>query len=101
MLTFVHAFTCTGKPRGTVVYSGDGIDDLKEFIYSSQSYKHTHTHACAGEPRETAVYSGDGIDDLKEFITAEKLPLTIEFTQQNTEKIFSSGISKQVRLCGL
>jgi hypothetical protein len=36
------------------------------------------------------------MSDLKDFITAEKLPLTIEFTQQNTDKIFSSGINKQV-----
>jgi len=41
------------------------------------------------------MYTGEPTG-LKDFIMAEKLPLTIEFTQQNTDKIFSSGINKQV-----
>jgi len=61
-------------------------------------HMHVRTHSLcmhAGEPRETAMYTGEPTG-LKDFIMAEKLPLTIEFTQQNTDKIFSSGINKQV-----
>lgn len=38
-------------------------------------------------------------DEIQEFVTAEKMPITIEFTQESSEKIFNSGISKQVRKC--
>jgi hypothetical protein len=43
-------------------------------------------------------YSGSltSEEDLKSFVTAEKMPLTIEFSQETSEKIFNSGISKQV-----
>ncbi len=53
-----------------------------------------------GEARETVKFSGDvaDADALKEFITAEKMPLTIEFNQGNSEKIFNSGIPKQLIL---
>lgn len=55
---------------------------------------------CAGEARETVKFSGavTDADALKEFITAEKMPLTIEFNQGNSEKIFNSGIAKQLIL---
>jgi hypothetical protein len=39
-------------------------------------------------------------EDLKAWVTAEKMPLTIEFSQETSEKIFNSGISKQVGGCG-
>ncbi|KAG1668907.1 hypothetical protein FOA52_016076 [Chlamydomonas sp. UWO 241] len=47
-----------------------------------------------GEERETAVAAAAA--SLSEFITAEKMPLTIEFTSGNTNKIFQSGIPKQI-----
>lgn len=37
-------------------------------------------------------------DALAEFVGAEKLPLTIEFNQDNSDKIFNSGIKKQLIL---
>ena len=51
-----------------------------------------------GEARETVAYSGplDDDEEIKTFITAEKMPLTIEFSQGNSDKIFNSGIKKQV-----
>jgi hypothetical protein len=63
---------------------------------ASKTPKHTRT----GEPREVATYNG-AISGLKDFITAEKLPLTVEFTQQNSDRIFNSGINKQVSKAGL
>lgn len=38
--------------------------------------------------------------NLDEFATAEKLPLVIPFMEKNQEKIFDSGIDKQVLLVG-
>jgi hypothetical protein len=37
-------------------------------------------------------------DSLTDLITSEKLPPTIEFNDQNSQKIFSSGIEKQLLL---
>jgi hypothetical protein len=55
----------------------------------------------AGEPREVVVLDkAVDADNLKEFVTAEKLPLTIEFNQENSDKIFNSGIKTQLILWG-
>ncbi len=55
-----------------------------------------------GEAREVVPFAEKKLDGdkLKAFITAEKMPLTIEFNSGNSDKIFNSGINKQVR-CGL
>ncbi|WIA23964.1 hypothetical protein OEZ86_007219 [Tetradesmus obliquus] len=51
------------------------------------------------EERQTVALKGkitkDGLGDL---IKSEKLPPTIEFNDQNSQKIFSSGIEKQLLL---
>lgn len=50
-----------------------------------------------GEEREVVPFSGSFTEeDVAAFISAEKLPLTIEFNQGNSEKIFNSGIPKQI-----
>ena len=36
-------------------------------------------------------------DNIKTFAMGEKIPLTLEFTSENSDKIFNSGIKKQVR----
>jgi hypothetical protein len=35
-------------------------------------------------------------DDITELIKSNKLPTTIEFTQESSSKIFGAGIDKQV-----
>lgn len=35
-------------------------------------------------------------DSIEELLKAEKLPAVIEFTDKNSQKIFSAGIEKQV-----
>ena len=55
------------------------------------------TGAAAAEPRQTAVASGD----LKEFVAANKMPPTIEFNDNNSQKIFNAGIPQQVCPVGL
>jgi protein disulfide-isomerase A1 len=50
-----------------------------------------------GEARETVAFEGTiTAEPLKAFITAEKMPLTIEFSQTSSSKIFNSGIAKQI-----
>ena len=50
-----------------------------------------------GEARETVAFEGTiTAEPLKAFITAEKMPLTIEFSQTSSSKIFNSGIPKQI-----
>eukprot|EP00197_Chlamydomonas_leiostraca_P006170 CAMPEP_0202858778 /NCGR_PEP_ID=MMETSP1391-20130828/1156_1 /ASSEMBLY_ACC=CAM_ASM_000867 /TAXON_ID=1034604 /ORGANISM="Chlamydomonas leiostraca, Strain SAG 11-49" /LENGTH=530 /DNA_ID=CAMNT_0049537733 /DNA_START=11 /DNA_END=1603 /DNA_ORIENTATION=+ len=52
-----------------------------------------------GEAREVVVLDkAVDADSLKDFVTAEKLPLTIEFNQDNSDKIFNSGIKTQLIL---
>lgn len=52
-----------------------------------------------GEAREVVPLTADlDSDSLSTFIKGEKLPLTIEFNQQNSDKIFNSGINKQLIL---
>ncbi len=61
-------------------------------------------HSCSlsfilptGEPREVAVMTGDvTLESLEAFIAGEKMPLTIEFSGANSNKIFKSGISRQI-----
>ncbi len=55
-------------------------------------------HPAAGEERATAAFSGKKIEaeELTTFVNGEKIPLTIEFNQDNTDKIFNSGIKQQV-----
>lgn len=54
-----------------------------------------------GEPREEVVLSkAINADNLKDFLLAEKLPLTLEFNQDNSDKIFNSGIKVQLLLWG-
>lgn len=55
-----------------------------------------------GEQRETVAFTGSFTeeDSLKDFLLAEKLPLTIPFSQENSDKIFNSGIPKQLLLWG-
>ncbi|KAG2446641.1 hypothetical protein HYH02_008213 [Chlamydomonas schloesseri] len=53
----------------------------------------------AGEDRTTAVLATDiDTDSLTAFVKAEKMPPTIEFSQKNSDKIFNSGINKQMIL---
>lgn len=53
----------------------------------------------AGEDREVVKFSGElSADALTAFALGEKLPLSIEFSQENSDKIFNSGIKKQVLL---
>ena len=41
--------------------------------------------------------SGDiSAASVSEFIKTEKLPLSLEFNNENSDKIFNSGINKQV-----
>lgn len=55
----------------------------------------------AGEGRETVAFEGAiTAEPLRTFIQSEKLPLTIEFSQAASPKIFNSGISKQIILWG-
>ncbi|GFR44575.1 hypothetical protein Agub_g5850 [Astrephomene gubernaculifera] len=49
-----------------------------------------------GEAREVAVSSD--LSGLEAFVKGEKLPATIEFSQENSGKIFNSGIPKQLIL---
>lgn len=37
-------------------------------------------------------------ESIKALAAAEKMPLSIEFSQQNSDKIFNSGINKQLIL---
>jgi hypothetical protein len=46
----------------------------------------------AGEDRKTVEATGE----LAAFIKAEKMPPTLEFNDDNSYKIFNSGIEKQV-----
>ena len=51
----------------------------------------------AGEARATTLFDGEVSEEaLKTFFLGERLPLTIEFTQENAQRIFSSGIYQQV-----
>ncbi|KAG2485578.1 hypothetical protein HYH03_015739 [Edaphochlamys debaryana] len=53
----------------------------------------------AGEDRETAALDKEiEAEVLAEFVKGEKLPPTIEFNQENSQKIFNSGITKQLIL---
>jgi len=60
------------------------------------------THAlccvlCAGESRATVPLKGDVTkESIEELLKAEKLPAVIDFTDKNSQKIFSAGIEKQV-----
>ena len=54
-----------------------------------------HLLVAAGEARQVVPFSGQA-SDLQSFVTAEKLPLTMEFSQANADKIFNSGIDRQV-----
>lgn len=50
-----------------------------------------------GEARETVSFEGTiTAEPLRAFIQAEKMPLTIEFSQSSSSKIFNSGIPKQI-----
>jgi hypothetical protein len=51
------------------------------------------------EERQTVALKGKiSKDSLTDLIKSEKLPPTIEFNDQNSQKIFSSGIEKQLLL---
>jgi len=53
----------------------------------------------AGQDRAAVPLTGDvTAESVTELINSEKLPLTIEFNDQNSNKIFNSGIAKQVLL---
>ncbi len=53
----------------------------------------------ADEERGTVPLSGKVTEDsVTALITAEKLPPTIEFNDQNSQKIFGAGIQKQLLL---
>jgi hypothetical protein len=55
--------------------------------------------AFADEERQTVALKGKITkDSLTDLIKSEKLPPTIEFNDQNSQKIFSSGIEKQLLL---
>lgn len=74
--------------------------------------KKVATQGGAGEPNSVSIIKNfDGEDratvqfdkditavNIDEFATAEKLPLVIPFIEKNQEKIFDSGIDKQVLL---
>ncbi|GMH36269.1 hypothetical protein BSKO_04137 [Bryopsis sp. KO-2023] len=52
-----------------------------------------------GEERETAEFDKDiTAANIDEFVTSEKLPLYLSFEDKNQEKIFDSGIDKQLLL---
>lgn len=52
---------------------------------------------CAGEERGTVPLKGKLTEDsVTELLKAEKLPPTIEFNDKNSQKIFNSGVEKQV-----
>eukprot|EP00798_Chlamydomonas_sp_ICE-L_P013196 gene13196-19030_t len=47
----------------------------------------------AGEARETVPLSGDyTVEAIETLVNGEKLPLTIEFTKDNAQKIFQAGV---------
>jgi hypothetical protein len=53
--------------------------------------------AAAGEDRASVPLKGDVTkESIEELLKAEKLPAVIEFTDKNSQKIFSAGIEKQV-----
>lgn len=54
----------------------------------------------SGEARAIAVLSELEEEKMSDFVKSEKLPLTIEFSKGNSEKIFNSGIPKQLILWG-
>lgn len=65
---------------------------------STRSDLGLHPPYLTGEAREVANLDGEmTAESVKIFVLGEKLPLTLEFSQANSEKIFNSGISKQVR----
>eukprot|EP00210_Caulerpa_lentillifera_P004902 g4678.t1 len=50
-----------------------------------------------GYEREVTPFDKDiTVANLEEFVTAERLPLVVPFIEKNQERIFSSGIEKQV-----
>ncbi|KXZ47594.1 hypothetical protein GPECTOR_34g753 [Gonium pectorale] len=51
-----------------------------------------------GEAREVATLADFDADSLAAFVKSEKMPPTIEFNQKNSDKIFNSGINKQLIL---
>lgn len=59
----------------------------------------SHVPGYSGEDRATAVLATDiDTDSLTAFVKSEKMPPTIEFNQKNSDKIFNSGINKQLIL---
>eukprot|EP00798_Chlamydomonas_sp_ICE-L_P027692 gene27692-7334_t len=57
--------------------------------------------AFKGAEREVATFDGPITEEsLISFITAERVPLTLEFNQDNSEIIFKSGIDQQIILWG-
>jgi hypothetical protein len=52
-----------------------------------------------GEDRATTPYSGKASKvEFGEWVSGEKIPLTLEFNEANSDKIFNSGIKKQARM---
>ena len=53
------------------------------------------------EPRQVVVFEGEiTAEALQTFVQSEKLPLVIPFVDKNQEKIFDSGIDKQILVIG-
>ena len=51
----------------------------------------------AGEARETVTSSGNlDVEGITAFVNGDKLPLSLEFNSDNSERIFKSGIDKHV-----
>lgn len=50
-----------------------------------------------GEPRQVVIFEGEiTTGGLEEFVQSEKLPLVIPFVDKNQDKIFDSGIDRQI-----
>lgn len=82
---------------------------MHEFLLSHQTIITCSTtsepwHAClcccvlvVGESRATVPLKGDVTkESIEELLKSEKLPAVIDFTDKNSQKIFSAGIEKQV-----
>lgn len=57
-------------------------------------------HCTAGEERSSVPLKGKVTEDsIVELLNSEKLPPTIAFNDKNSQKIFSSGVERQVGIC--
>ena len=79
------------------------VDLLQQLRLIMLAAAHHATHIMmmphAGETRATEPFSGKVEQEaFSTWVAGEKIPLTLEFNEANSDKIFNSGIKKQVWL---